>query len=425
MKTRTTIKLILVALTGATLLGYGMFQPEEVQQEYLVHTFEKMQLSSTFYAEGGGIGDLNGDGQLDVICGPYWYEGPAFTESHAYYEPVEFDPLHYSDHFIAEVADVNGDGREDILVIGFPGQEAWWFENTGDAAEYWPRHLIQPQVDNESPAFVDLDGDGLPEMIFHRDGYVGYASMPEGDPTEPWPFTAISEQRDLGHFTHGLGVGDITGNGYMDFMMADGWWENPGTLWDGVTPWQFHPFDFAPGGAQMHAYDLDGDGLNDVITSLDAHGWGLAWYRQIRNGGEITFERNLIMGEHHEDNPYGVRFSQPHSVALADMDNSGTKSILTGKRWWAHGPDGDHEPNAPAVIYWFKPQPETDGNIDFIPYLIDDDSGSGVDIVTGDLTGNGYPDIVTCNKRGAFIFFNQPEQVTRREWEEAQPGRIH
>src|SRR5690625_5864193 len=97
MKTRTTIKLILVALTGATLLGYGMFQPEEVQQEYLVHTFEKMQLSSTFYAEGGGIGDLNGDGQLDVICGPYWYEGPAFTESHAYYEPVEFDPLHYSD----------------------------------------------------------------------------------------------------------------------------------------------------------------------------------------------------------------------------------------------------------------------------------------------------------------------------------------
>src|SRR5690625_5262550 len=99
----------------------------------------------------------------------------------------------------------------------------------------------------------------------------------------------------------------------------------------------------------MHAYDLDGDGLNDVITSLDAHGWGLAWYRQIRNGGGITFERNRIMGEHHEDNPYGVRISQPHFVALSDMDNSRTKSILTDKRCWAHGTDEDHEPIATQV----------------------------------------------------------------------------
>ena len=42
------------------------------------------------------------------------------------------------------------------------------------------------------------------------------------------------------------------------------------------------------GGGQMYAYDVNGDGLNDVITSLDAHGWGLAWYEQSRTGNKIT-----------------------------------------------------------------------------------------------------------------------------------------
>lgn len=423
---RSIVRILIAIALGITVLGYVVLTDDGDNQEYLIHTFEKTELSSVFYAEGGGIGDLNADGQPDVVCGPWWYEGPGFSNRHAYYEPIEFDPHNYSDNFIVEVADVNGNGRNDILVIGFPGQQAWWFENTGETDEHWPRHLIQPVVDNESPGFADITGNGQPDMIFHREGVVGYASIPEDDPTQPWTFTAISEQRDLGHFTHGLGTGDITGNGSKDFIMADGWWENPGSQWDGQTPWTFHEADFGPGGAQMHAYDIDGDGLNDVITSLDAHGWGLAWFRQIRNNNEITFEKKIIMGEEHADNPYGVRFSQPHAVALADMDNNGRKDILSGKRWWAHGPDGDHEPNAPAVIYWFKPQADPDsGTVDFIPYLIDDDSGAGVDITTGDLTGNGYPDILTCNKKGAFVFLNQPEEVSREEWEAAQPEKGH
>jgi len=370
--------------------------------------FKKIQLSSAFYAESAAIGDVNGNGYPDLVCGPYWYEGPKFQNRYAYYEPVEFDPLEYSAHFITAVADVNDNGWNDILVVGFPGEEAWWYENPGNTgtSAYWKRHLIFDRVDNESPAFIDLTGNGKPELIFHTNGYLGYAYPDPSDPTKPWIFHKISEHRGWGRYTHGLGLGDITGNGYKDFLMNDGWWENPGNYNFNET-WTFHSADFGPGGAQMYAMDVDGDGLNDVITSLEAHGWGLAWFRQVRSDGNIHFEKQLIMGDSHYDNPYGVRFSQPHALILSDLDNSGLKGIVTGKRFWAHGPDGDIEPNAPAVIYWFKLVRHNNGSAEFVPVLIDDDSGVGTHIAAGDLTGNGYPDVATCNKKGGYVFLNR------------------
>lgn len=418
---RISIGLVVLFCTAGAVFWYSQAR----QEHYILHAFEKVQLSSSFYGEGAGIGDLNQDGHPDVVAGPYWYEGPDFERRHAFYEPKEFDPLHYSDNFIIEVDDVSGNGWNDILVIGFPGEGAHWYENPGGGNEYWESHLIHPQVDNESPAFYDLTGDGKLELVSHSDGYLGYAAPDPADPTRPWSFRRISGRQDLGRFTHGFGVGDVNGDGYEDMLMSRGWWENPGPDGDGEAAWTHHPADFGPGGAQMYAYDVDGDGLNDVITTLEAHGWGMAWYRQVHADGEIRFERHLIMGESHEDNPYGVRFSQPHSLALVDMDGNGLKDLVIGKRYWAHGPDGDPEPDAPAVVYWFKLERSTDGSAEFIPYQVDDNSGAGVEVAAGDLTGNGYPDIVTCNKKGAFVFLNRPDTVSRETWSAGQPQLIH
>lgn len=376
--------------------------------------FERIQLSSTFYAEGAAIGDINGDGHPDVVAGPYWYEGPDFKHSHTFYEPRMFDPRNYSDNFIAEVHDVNEDGRNDILVVGFPGEAAHWYENpeAPEAEAFWERHLIHEQVDNESPHFYDLTGDGHPELVFHTDGYLGFASRNEADPTKPWTFTRISGQHDWGKFTHGLGIGDIDGDGLDDILMKYGWWKNPGR--DKLdSRWRHNETDFGTGergGAQMYAYDVDGDGHRDVITVLDAHGWGLAWYRQVSGSSGTEFERHLIMGEALSDNPYGVRFSQPHALKLVDIDGDGIKDLVSGKRFWAHGPLGGFEPNAPAVVYWFKLERSGGGRVNFIPYLVDDNSGVGVEIATGDLSGNGHPDIVTSNKNGTFVFINHPSK---------------
>ena len=91
------------------------------------------------------------------------------------------------------------------------------------------------------------------------------------------------------------------------------------------------------GGAQMYAYDVDGDGDNDVVTSKAAHAYGLSWFENVGgDDGEIKFKEHLIMGEKPEENEYGVAFSQLHALALADMDSDGVQDIVTGKRWWAH-----------------------------------------------------------------------------------------
>ena len=389
---------------------------ENRQEQDELPSFKKIQLSNAFYGEGAAIGDLNGDGLPDVVCGPFWYEGPDFKRRNSFHKPVEFNILRYGDSNTVAVFDVNRDGKNDILVVGWRGLEAFWYENPGQSGKLskseseqleWQRHVIHPKVDNEAAAFYDLTGDGKLELVFHTDGYLEYAAIDDSDPTAPWVVTRVSsEQRNWGKWHHGLGVGDVKGNGHKDILMSEGWWENPGP--DGVgTAWAYHQADFGPEGMQMYAYDVDGDGLNDVVTVLEAHGWGLAWFRQIRSGDSIQFEKHLIMGASMSDNPYGVRFSQPHALAITDIDGDGLRDLITGKRYFAHGPIGDIEPLAPAVLYGFVQKRGTDGKVNFIPYLIDDNSGVGNQISVGDLTGNGYPDIVTCNKMGCFVFINQ------------------
>ena len=86
---------------------------------------------------------------------------------------------------------------------------------------------------------------------------------------------------------------------------------------------------------------MDGDGDQDVISALDGHGWGLAWFEQSAgDNGVIEFKQHRIMGDRTEVKRFGVAFSQPHALALADMDGDGLQDIVCGKRMWAHGPKG-------------------------------------------------------------------------------------
>ena len=406
-----------------------------------LHTFRRVQLTDQFWAEGVSFADFNRDGRMDIVAGPFWYEGPAFKTRHEYcpanqtftrkkpdgteqtvpgFEGALGANNAYSDNFCAFTCDFNRDNWPDILVIGIPGKDASWYENPKGRQGHWQRHVAFSVVDNESPTFGDLTGDGKPELICHTDGFLGYAEPDWSNPTAPWRFHAISPKGAWHKYSHGLGYGDVNGDGRMDFLEKDGWWEQPPSLANDPV-WVKHPFNFGDGGVQMYAYDVNGDGLNDVITSLSAHGYGLAWFEQTKGQGAPAFRKHIIMNKEPGDNRYGVKFSQPHAIDLIDIDGDGLKDIVTGKRFWAHGPQGDAEPNAPAVLYWFKLVRVGGGQVDFIPYLIDDDSGVGTQVVARNILNKKFPDIIVSNKKGTFLFAHQTQTVSKAAWEKAQP----
>src|SRR5436190_17998752 len=420
--------LLAVALSGSTPAS---------AKDYVLSSFKKIQLSDKFWCEGASFGDFNHDGKMDIVSGPYWWEGPDYQKRHEYYPASQTFILKkadgaeetiegfegalgannaYSDNFFAFTYDFNKDGWDDVLVYGFPGRDAWWNENPkGDAngSGHWTRHKVFDVVDNESPTWGDITGDGKPEIICNSGGTFGYASPDWSDPTKPWTWTAVTPTGGWQKFTHGLGFGDVNGDGKADLLEAKAWWEQ--------TPsgeWTKHPMNFADGGAQMYAYDVNGDGLNDVITSIQAHGYGLSWFEQQKDG---TFKEHVIVGSKEEDNKYGVKFSQLHAVDLVDMDGDGLKDIVTGKRYWAHGAHGDVDPNGAAVVYWFKLVRNADKSVDWLPYPIDNDSGVGTQVVAADVNGDKLPDIIVGNKKGTFVHIHGVKNVSEEEWEKAQP----
>jgi hypothetical protein len=428
-------------------------------EDYLIHSFKRIQLTDQFWGEGASFGDFNHDGVVDVVSGPYWYEGPDYKKRHEVrpadksftvkkadgteekipgYEGALGIKNTYSDDFFTFVYDFNGDGWPDILIIGFPGAEATWYENPKGREGHWQSHIIFKTVDNESPTFGDITGDGKPEIICNANGCFGYAAADWEHPEKPWKFHAISTNGNWQKFTHGIGFGDINGDGRMDLIQKDGWWEQPASL-AGDPLWKFHPYPFAPatgspgahGSSQMYAYDVNGDGKADVICSLAAHGYGLAWFEQTNKArGEITFIKHVILDEMHgKDLPppdkYGVRFSQLHAVELMDMDGDGLKDIVTGKRFWAHGHNGpDPDSDGVPVLYWFKLVRHPNGQAEFVPHLIDTNSGVGTQVVAGFISNQKYPDVVVGNKRGTFLFEHETKKVSKKEWLKAQPKPV-
>ncbi len=167
---------------------------EPLTESGLVHRFDRQALTRVYYSEGAAVGDLNRDGQADIVYGPHWYAGPDFKVAREIY-PAKPQPMSgYADHFFAWTHDFNADGWDDVLAVGFPGTPAYVYENPGEGiadAGNWTKHEVFDWVSNESPAFADLTGDGRPELVCTREGMYGYAS-PSFKGFEPWTFRRIS-----------------------------------------------------------------------------------------------------------------------------------------------------------------------------------------------------------------------------------------
>jgi hypothetical protein len=188
--------------------------------------WEEVRIDSAFRSEGVAVADVNRDGLLDVLAGEVWYAAPGFARRELA-PPGNYPVTGYSDCFVAGACDVDGDGWTDFLSVGFPGGEGRWFRNPQNAAGHWTKHVIAPSVCNESPAFVDLNGDGKLDLLMGIESDRRVYWLEAGaSPTLPWIRHAISAPGQPGfqQFSHGLGLGDIDGDGRADVLTTNAWY---------------------------------------------------------------------------------------------------------------------------------------------------------------------------------------------------------
>lgn len=407
---RPALSLALAAAGVAFALAPAPAQPKSDDVKI---TWKKTVLDHRFRSEGVAIADVNKDGKLDVLNGEYWYEAP-------YWQAHEMQPYkdhkdglgNYSRSFACWAEDVNKDGWADLIVIDFPGIPCYWAENPkgksrdGDKPLHWKKHVIWDSACNETPLYTDLLGNGKRVLVMGfqppgkgNEGQMGYFTPNPEDPYAKWIMHPISEPSRPGkeipgtqRFSHGLGVGDINGDKRADVICTNGWWEHPEKATDN-QPWVFHPAALGEAAADMYAYDMDGDGKNDVISS-SAHKFGIWWHKQRGDAGaNPTFQKMDL---------FPKLVSETHAAHFKDIDGDGRPDLITGKRWWSHG-RAEPGSDGPAAVYWLKNTKGADGITQFTPILIDDDCGIGTQFEVADINGDGLLDVIVSNKKGVRI----------------------
>lgn len=341
--------------------------------------------------ESVGVFDVNNDGVLDIVSGAFWYQGPDFRKKHSVGPVGKYGE--YYDDFSTIALDVNGDGYLDFITGGWWGMTLRWRENPkGDPRKEWPMHDIAHIGNIETTRAWDIDGDGqieiVPNTAMERKVRVFKLRGGKFDEHVIYEFPEGESQG------HGLGCGDVAGNGRMDIVLTHGWLEAPSNPYAGK--WIYHPdFKDAPWGrpasVPMLVVDVNGDGKNEIITG-NGHGYGL-WWSERRAGKWV----------HHPIDPFCAQY---HDMQWVDIDGDGKCELVTGKRHRAHCGNEAGEWDD-LGIYYFKWTGEGFAKqvVDYGP--IGTGKGCGITFAVADLNGDGRPEIIAPGKEGLYVFFNQ------------------
>ena len=342
--------------------------------------------------ESVGVFDVNNDGNPDIVSGTFWYEGPDFIARHFIGQLNRSGDGQYWDDFATIPLDVNGDGKMDYVTGDWFSKSIWWRENPGNNKE-WKLHVIDTTGNVECIMGIDIDGDGIPEIVPNTPNsslkFYRLERDSHNKPTGKFTKVAVGLTQE-----HGLGFGDINGDGAGDFIVSNGWYESPKDPLKGK--WIFHKdFELGTAGVPIIVADVNKDGKNDMIVG-QAHSYGLDWYEQKEDQS-----RKRIWIKH----PIDPFESQYHTMEWADIDNDGKMELVTGKRYRAHN-GNDPGSNDPVGLYYFKWNGES-----FVKNVISYGlpgvgKGTGLFFSIADLHHTGRKDIIVAGKDGLYVFFN-------------------
>jgi len=340
------------------------------------------------------IADYNNDGILDISAGRNWYAGPEYVPR-PLRDVGEFGQ-DYLENNGEHALDVDGDGWTDIVAGSFIPTEVSWYKNPGkeglNIGKLWPRNTLQETASqNEISLLHDFNGDNKPEYIANSwqetNEQLIWEIKPSGD-----DFTMKKSILGIAN-GHGIGFGDINGDGREDILFQNGWYERPSgdPL---VQTWTLHSdWIWKHSSCPMIVTDLNGDGMNDVIRG-NGHNYGVFWMEQLpAKDGKSQWKQHII-----DDS-----WSQAHALAWADLDGDGNKDLITGKRVRAHS-GKDPGADEPAMMYYYT---WNEKNKNFTRKIIAEGVGTGLFIRTADLDKNGKLDIVVSGKSGTYLLLNQ------------------
>jgi hypothetical protein len=351
---------------------------------------EHLIMDGFAYAYGIAVGDLDGDGRLDITAADadafalYWFHNEGEGRFRRYFVQRDHPAPSYLERHA--IGDINGDGHPDIAMVQNKTGDLYWFENSGTPTDgnLWRLHpiTIGGYMRAYDVALADFNGDGVLDVA--ASAYTGnrlaWFENP-GTPDGEWKMHMVDA--DLPE-SRTVRVLDLNQDGKPD-LLATGragnlvcWYENPGGAADG--PWARHVIDDAINGP-VHGMpvDMDGDGDMDVVMASGMFGHipgSVVWYE---NDGDPTggpWQRHVICDD----------LTGAFEAFAADLDGDGQIEVAATS--WQ-----------PGGLYYFKHGGDPRGP--WTKHVLKEPWVLANQVVIADLDGDGRLDIIAEAERGS------------------------